>query len=49
MEQFKLQLPTDNTLKYMYKWKKHLILQLTVPGGFLTTLYSAHKTSGVSH
>lgn len=41
MEQFKLQQPTDNTFKHMYKWKKHLILQPTVAGGFLATILSS--------
>lgn len=48
MEQFKLQQLTGNILKHMYKWKKHPILQLTVVWGFLTTLNSNYKTSGVS-
>lgn len=46
MKQFKLQKLTDSILKHMYKERK--ILQLTVVWGFLTALYSAHKTSGVS-
>lgn len=48
MKQFELQQVTENILEHMYKWKKYLILQLTVVWGFLTTLYSAHKISGVS-